>query len=130
MKKYLTLATLLGAIAFLSVSYLAQADEKPTAPAMMHAMPEPEPMHPGAAQSPFKMDHDMCSMLASAPTTEGAAPSAEARDTAFKKCMIGKGHTEEELKKADDEASAADKAAHDHAAAPKADAPAHAPAAK
>ena len=119
MKKYLTLAAILGAIAFISVSYLAQADEKaavaPTA--VMEAAPAP------AAAGSFAADSDTCTMLSSAPTTEGAAPSDEAKAASFTKCMTGKGHTEEELKKAAD-----DKAAKP-ADAPKTDA-APAPAAK
>jgi len=117
MKNYLTLAAILGAIAFISVSYLAQADEKMAAPpAAMHMdmdapAPAPAPMgmpDPAVTATPFAVDSDMCSMLSSAPAAEGVAPSAEAKDSSFKKCMIGKGHTEEELKMAEDEMKAED----------------------
>ena len=109
MKKYLTLAAILGALAFISISYLAQANDKMDAApaAAMHvadAAPSAPsaPPAPPAPPTPFAIDSDMCTMLSSAPTTEGSVPTTEAKDTAFKKCMIGKGHTEEELKKADD----------------------------
>ncbi|MBI3441163.1 MAG: hypothetical protein HY052_05085 [Proteobacteria bacterium] len=131
MKKYLTLAATLGAIAFISVSYLAQATEQAAAPAAgtaMIAAPAPAAAPAASAATSFKVDSDTCNMLSSAPTTEGSAPTADAQAAAFKKCMMGKGHTEEELKKAEDDAKAAKKDAPAEAA-PKADA-APAPAAK
>lgn len=124
MKKYLTLAAVLGAIAFISVSYLAQAEEKMMAPAAVAAPAAEAPAAAPAAS--YAADNDTCGMLSSAPTTEGSAPSADAKDAAFKKCMMGKGHTEEELKKA---AEAEKKAAEGKAPAAEA-APAAAPAAK
>jgi hypothetical protein len=141
MKKYLALAAVLGAIAFISVSYLAQAQTggaaapaaatAPAAPAVA-AAPAADAAPAAAPVATFEQDNDTCSMISSAPTTEGAAPSAEAKDAAYKKCMIGKGHTEEELKKAADAKAAATPAA---PAAPEAPAvapaaPAEAPAAK
>lgn len=110
MKKYLALAAFLGAIAFVSVSYLAQADE--------HAVAAPAVQADAAAPASFEQNHDMCGMMAAAPTTEGVAPSDEEKSASYTKCMMGKGHTEEELKKA-----AADAAA--KAEAPAHDAPAH-----
>ena len=139
MKKYLTLAAILGAIAFLSVSYLAQADEKtemapaaaekpadaPAAPADAMAAPA-APVAPAAEPTAYEKDADMCDILASSPTTEGTPPTAEAKDTAFKTCITGKGHTDDEMKMAADKKKAAATPA--APTAPAADAPAMAPA--
>jgi hypothetical protein len=121
MKKYLTLAAILGAIAIISVSYLAQADQKA---ADAGAAPAAA-MAPAAATAPvadtYAMDSDMCNTMASAPTDSAAAPAADAKDAAFTKCMTGKGYTKEVLaQKAADAKAKTDVAAKD--AAPKADA--------
>ncbi|MCE9507965.1 MAG: hypothetical protein K8R48_06605 [Alphaproteobacteria bacterium] len=126
MKKYLTLAAILGAIAFISVSYLAQAEPKDaTAPAAAMA-PATAPV---SAADAYAADLDMCKTMTSAPTdSAAAAPSEEAQKAAFKKCMNDKGHNDDEIKAADEKAAADKKAADEKAAAPaeapKADAPA------
>lgn len=104
MKKYLALAALLGVIAFVSVSYLAQADEHAVDQKTEAAAPATAPV------ATFAQDHDACDMMAAAPSTEGVAPSAEVKDAAYTKCMMGKGHTEEEMKKAAEEKAAAEAA--------------------
>ena len=122
MKKYLTIAAVLGAIAFLSVSYLAKADTAAVPAAAVDAtaapapgapivVPPAPPAAPGDTVVAFVKDHDMCNLMATAPTTEGAQPTADARDAAYKKCMLGKSHTEAELKKEADDKAAKDKAA-------------------
>lgn len=116
MKKYLTLAAFLGAIAFLSVSYLAQAE------------PEAAPAAAAAASAPaaapavvdFAKDKAECDTLAAAATTEGATPTEAQKAESVHKCLVGKGHTEDAIK------AEAEKA---KAAAPAAEAPA-APAGK
>ncbi len=99
MKKYLTLAAVLGAIAFLSVSYLAQAQQPaagaaPAAPAVM------APAAPAAdAGGAYAKDRAECDALASASSTEGAAPSATDKAASLKKCLSGKGHSDDEITK-------------------------------
>ena len=107
MKKYLTLAAVVGAIAFLSVSYLAQAEpEAGAVPAPAVAAPAPADAAPAVAVPPpadamsvYMKDRAECDTLASAATTEGAAPTDEEKAAALKKCLIGKNHTEEEVTK-------------------------------
>jgi hypothetical protein len=117
MKKYLSLAAVLGAIAFLSVSYLAQAQQPaaggamapaaaPAAPAAPAAAPTAPAAAPDAA-SAYTKDRAECDALASAPTTEGAAPSDADKAAALKKCLVGKGHSEDEITKAEAAKSAA-----------------------
>jgi hypothetical protein len=131
MKNYLTLAAFLGAIAFLSVSYLAQAQsEAITPPDASVSAPAPD-----AAPAPadgmtgevtgFAKDLAECESLASAATTEGATPSAEEKAATTKKCLMDKGHTEEEIAK--EEAKKQSESGAD-ASAPTSDAPVPAPA--
>ena len=94
MKKYLSLAVVLGAIAFLSVSYLAQA-QAPAAP----SAPEATAGTPVAPAVVYAKDRSECDALASAPTTEGVAPSDADKAVALKKCLVGKGHTDDEISK-------------------------------
>lgn len=75
MKKYLTLAAILGVIAFVGFSYFAQAEE--------HAAP--------AAADTFQADHDAC--MAGATGADDAAKHA-----AYEKCMMDHHHTAEEMK--------------------------------
>src|SRR3990172_4138276 len=91
MKKYLTLAFALGAIALISISYLAQAEQK----ADTVAAPAADAPAAMAPADMYAIDSDMCNTMASAPTDTAAAPSMEAKDAAFKECMTGKGHTKE-----------------------------------
>jgi hypothetical protein len=111
MKKYLALATLLGAVAFLSVSYLAEA-QQPAADA------PPVAAAPADAATAFAKDKADCEVLAAASTTEGAAPSDADKAATVKKCLTSKGHSEEEITK------------ENAAAAPVAPAAPEAPAAK
>lgn len=85
MKKYLSLAIVLGAIAFASVSFLAQAE--PEATAVEHAMDAAAPAADQAAK-----DAADCTAMAATPTTEGAQPTDAEKDAAFKKCITDKGH--------------------------------------
>jgi len=113
MKKYLSLAAIMGAVAFLSVSYLAQAQTPAaTAPATGAAMAPAAaaPAAPAAgsamqAASPaavtYAKDRAECDALASAPSTEGAAPSAADKELGIKKCLAAKGHKSDEIMKAE-----------------------------
>jgi hypothetical protein len=100
MKKYLTLAAVLGTIAFLSVSYIAQA-QQPAAPAA--TAPAAAPAAGSAMQaavpaaSTYAKDHAECEALASAPSTEGAAASDAEKTATLKKCLVAKGHTLAEI---------------------------------
>jgi hypothetical protein len=111
MKKYFTIAALLGAIAFASVSFLAQADEKFDAAgnvavkesAAVAATPAGAPAADApaaegdagvaaeavAAPSDAAEDDEECAVAASSKN------SAEETDAAYKKCMAEKGHTDE-----------------------------------
>jgi hypothetical protein len=121
MKKYLTLAAILGATAFLSVSYVAQAQQPPgAAPAAAPAPAAAAPDAGGAMQAApaavgYAKDRAECDALASAPTTEGAAPSDADKAASLKKCLVGKGHSEDEITK--------EEAARSPAAPPAATAP-------
>jgi hypothetical protein len=110
MKKYLTLAAFLGAIAFLSVSYLAQAE--PEAGAAMTTTTTTSTTTtataPAAELTGYAKDLAECNTLAAAPSTEGATPSAEEQAAAAHKCLIGKGHTEEMIKAEAEKAKAAE----------------------
>jgi len=104
MKKYLTLAAVMGAIAFLSVSTFAQAQAPAAAPAGGAAMaPAAAPAAGSAmpAASPaavtYAKDRAECDTLASAPSTEGAAPSAADKEASIKKCLGAKGHSADEI---------------------------------
>ena len=112
MKKYLTLAAVLGAIAFASVSYLAHAQGEPATDKPAAAAPMTGAAAAPASAEPtlFEKDKDMCTVIASAPTTEGAVPGEDAKTAAYKQCMMGKGHTEEELAKDAEAAAAKEKA--------------------
>ena len=109
MKKYLSLAAVLGAIAFLGASYIAQAQQPaaaPTAPAVESAMPA-APAAAGtamqaaapAAATTYAKDRIECDALASAPSTEGAAPSDADKAAAINKCLVSKGHSADEIAK-------------------------------
>ena len=81
MKKYVSLAVILGAIIAINVSVPAQA-ETPDAPADNYAK-----------------DRAECEALVSAPTTEGAAPSEGDTMAALSKCLAVKGHSADKIKK-------------------------------
>jgi hypothetical protein len=130
MKNYLALAIVLGAIAFVSVSYLAQAQPKTGAVTTAVETATEAPAAPAAdvvdaatgTEAPvadmYAKDKEECTTMSSAATTEGAEMSAEATEAAFKKCMMDKGHTEAEITaKADEEAKAAEEKADETPAA-------------
>jgi len=109
MKKYLTLAAVLGALAFLSASYIAKAADAPSAEKVAPAAATPAtPAAPAAAADKavapaaagsYAKDRAECDALASAATTEGAAPSDADKAAALKKCLEGKGHSDDEIAK-------------------------------
>jgi hypothetical protein len=116
MKNYFVIAALLGVIAFGSVSYLAQAEDKSADKVMpaaaANSVPAPAVADPSdgeaeadeaaAADVPadtFETDRAECDIKAAKPREEGgAAPSEEEKASSFKKCMGDKGHTEDEIK--------------------------------
>jgi len=108
MKKYLSLAAVLGAIALLSVSTVAQAQQPAAASATTPAgapVPVAAPATGSAMQAAapasvtYTKDRSECDALASAPSTEGAAPSAADKEASIKKCLAGKGHAADEITK-------------------------------
>jgi hypothetical protein len=110
MKKYFTIAAVLGAIAFASVSFLAQADQQSgnvIAQQKIAASGDPsdgEAAADNAAMMPidgkFDKDDQDCSTKASTPDPKknGEQPTDAQVEKAYKKCMLGKGHTQAELK--------------------------------
>lgn len=122
MKKYLTFAAILGAVAFLSVSYLAQAEdvaapaaEKAMAPAA-EAVPAPAPA-PASPELTYAKDRAECELVA-VPATEAAASDTAAKAEALKKCLVGKGHSEDEVKTEEEKRAAAPAPATGDAMAP------------
>lgn len=103
MKKYLSLASIFGAIAFIGVSCFAQA-EQPAAPAPGAAM---ESAAPADAAKNYAKDRAECDALASAPSTEGAATSEADKEAVLKKCLAAKGHSLDEITKEEAAKSAA-----------------------
>lgn len=116
MKKYLTIASVLGVIAFASVSFLAQADQQPagahTAVAAEEKAAAPAAADPSdgeaaadnaaAASTPaddkFAKDDQDCATDATTPGKDGAVPTDADKDAAYKNCMQKKGHSAAELK--------------------------------
>ena len=103
MKKYITFAAILGLIAFISVSYLAQAQSQntpaisaPTSAQKPASTPDTHALPPHVA---YMKDSIECNSLAAAANTEGATPTPAAKEEAFKKCMMGKTHTADEITK-------------------------------
>ena len=86
MKKYLTLAAVLGAIAFLSVSYLAQAESETKAPAAAATEAVTAPADAAAAVDLNKISAD-CKEAASAAKADGSKPSEEEVTKAFDACL-------------------------------------------
>ncbi|MFH1157913.1 MAG: hypothetical protein V1721_03390 [Pseudomonadota bacterium] len=99
MKKYLTFAFLLGAIAFTSISYLAQAQVQKDDVAVSPAAEEMVVAPAVSFDEAYTRDSAECHVLASASTTEGAAPSDEVKEAAFRKCMTDKKYSEEDIAK-------------------------------
>lgn len=115
MKKYLSLAALLGLIAFISVSYLAQAQNETstTKTAIEEAMKGDEPSMAEDAETPANVEADAVSpevakFMQSVEACEGilateaekleTSVTQEQHDAAFTACMVDHGHTEEEVK--------------------------------
>lgn len=122
MKKYLTIAAVLGVIAFASVSFLAQADQQPADNVMVKqkAAPDAEATDPSdgeaeadkaaadsdAAASPempaadvkFTADDSSCATEADTPDKAGNSPTDAQKNTAYRKCMQVKGHSAAEMK--------------------------------
>lgn len=105
MKKYFTIAALLGVIAFASVSFLAQADEKfdaagtPAAAAATAATATAADS--AAAPAETKTEAETVASEAATQDDEECAAAAENSknpeeiEAAYKKCMADKGHTDE-----------------------------------
>lgn len=112
MKKYFTIAAVLGVIAFASVSFLAQADQQSgNAMVKQKAAPAPDPSDGEAAadnaammplDSKFDTDDQACAVKADTPDPKknGEQPTDAQRDKVYKKCMLDKGHTQAQLKAA------------------------------
>jgi len=117
MKKYLTIAAILGIIAFASVSFLAQADANtPTHVKMAAASAAADPSdgeaaadNADAAESDdtatvkdadtFEADHDTCAAGSTGlKDADGKDASAEKMAAAYTQCMHDKGHNDDELK--------------------------------
>jgi hypothetical protein len=123
MKKYLTIAAVLGVIAFASVSFLAQADQQPANNVMakQKAAPDAEATDPSdgeaeadkaaadsdaaastempAAEVKFTADDSNCATEADASDKDGNPPTDVQKNTAYRKCMQMKGHSAAEMKK-------------------------------
>jgi Na+-translocating ferredoxin:NAD+ oxidoreductase RnfG subunit len=105
MKKYLSLAALLGLIAFVSVSYLAQAQNE----AADHAQPPTaevmesienssiEAVLPDVAR--FMQNAEECQTILAAEAEGIESDITQAQhDAAFTACMMDRGHSEEEVR--------------------------------
>ncbi len=115
MKKYLSLAVLLGLIAFISVSYLAQAQNETSKAqtAIEQAMEGDIPGDKESAETPANVEADAVSpevakFMQSVEACEGilaaeaerleTTATQEQHDAAFTACMVDHGHTAEEVK--------------------------------
>lgn len=115
MKKYLSLAALLGLIAFVSVSYLAQAQNETskTKIAVEQALEQANPATTDSAETPVNVEAESVSpelarFMQSVEACEGILAAEaekletnvtqEQHDAAFTACMVDHGHTEEEVK--------------------------------
>jgi hypothetical protein len=96
MKKYLTFAAILGAAAFLSVSFLAQAADK--APSAEEEKPASEKAFVASPDLAYARDRAACD-IATTPATEDASQDPATKADALKKCLLSKGHTDEEVTK-------------------------------
>ena len=104
MKKYLTFAFLLGAVALISVSSITQAQEdvvaSPAVVAEKIAVPAEIVVTPVVpSNEAYLKDSAECHALASASMTEGIVPSDGRKAAAFKKCMLDKKYSEEDIAK-------------------------------
>lgn len=104
MKKYLSLAALLGLIAFVSVSYLAQAqNETIRAQTSVEEAAENagnasfEAVSPEVARFMQNVEECQTILAAEAENIERDITQAQ-HDAAFTACMVDRGHTAEEVK--------------------------------
>lgn len=105
MKKYLSLAVVLGALAFISVSFLAQAEPETSkvetvveqAVEADAAMPEMAAEAVAPEVETFMKDAEDCEASV-AVANEGKEVAPEAHDSAFISCMTAKGYSEEDVK--------------------------------
>ena len=123
MKKYLTFAFFLGAVALTSVSSIAQTQKLPqgdvvASPAVAAekiAVPAEIVVTPVVpSNEAYLKDSAECHALASASMTEGVVASDEVKAAAFKKCMLDKKYSEEDITKGE----AADKEVTDEKVTP------------
>lgn len=123
MKKYLTLAAVLGAIAFLSVSYLAQADSDAVATQVDAAVTEAKDAAAvttqateGAPAVEGKIDlakiTEECKTEAAKDKADGTKPSAEENTAAFAACLKAKTNAAMEETKPVDPAATTEGADH------------------
>lgn len=115
MKKYLSLAALLGLIAFVSVSYLAQAQNETSQAktTIEQAMEGDIPSDQESAETPVNAEAETVSpevakFMQSVEACEGilaaeaekleTSVTQEQHDAAFTACMVDHGHTAEEVK--------------------------------
>lgn len=116
MNKYLSAAVVLGAI-FVGFSAQAQQPAAPVAnaPAANNTMKNASP-----AEITYAKDRAECDALASAPSTEGAAPSDAEKKAAINKCLMAKGHNPNEISSEEEKRSLATAPATAPAAVPPA----------
>jgi hypothetical protein len=118
MKKYFAIAFVLGVIAFASVSFLAQAEQQAEQqadqPAEEAAAPDPvvsgsDPSEGEAAadnatmmmpvDGKFDADDQECAGSSAQPDPKtGEQPDEVKQAKLYKKCMLGKGHSQVDLK--------------------------------
>lgn len=104
MKKYLSLAALLGILAFVSVSYLAQAQNEITRTqtsveqaAESGENASIEAVSPDVARFMQNVEECQTILAAEAENIESDITQAQ-HDAAFTACMVDRGHTAEEVK--------------------------------
>jgi len=105
MKKYLSLAVVLGALAFISVSFLAQAEpETSKVETVVEQAVESDVAAPEMAieavtpeVDAFIKDAEDCEASV-AVANEGKETAPEAHDSAFISCLTAKGYSEEDVK--------------------------------
>jgi|GEM_PF-3227296 len=100
MKKYLSLAILLGLIAFVSVSYLAQAQngaEKAAEPAVEQPAQTPENSSAEAVSPDVALFMQNAEKCETELAMIGEELTEEAHEKGFTECMVRRGHTAEEV---------------------------------
>lgn len=94
MKKYLALAAVLGAIAVISASFIAQAAPETTAvtTTIEKTSETTTLIAPAPAADVLAQDTADCTALAAAPKNDGTAPSESEKADIVSKCLAEKGH--------------------------------------